>query len=163
MGLFDKKKPGKSPAELKLEEIINRVFPGTLIESQQDDGTYRWALREESALIEAWINTDFGDTDFPIVSVSSPVVLGARDDDKLFRFLIETGDQSIFTKWMVFPGDDKGTVNVICVMNLALNTLVDEVLGQAIIAVAETANTLDDEIMKRFGGQRAQEIFGWQD
>ena len=163
MGLFDKKKSGKTAAETKLEEIVNRLFPGGFIEITENDGTTKWALREESALVEVWINGDFGSEELPILTISSPCVIGARDDDKLFRFLIETEEQSIFSKWIVFPGESSGTINVICLINLALSTLDDDEFGRAVVAVAQTSNSLDEEIVKKFGGQRAQDFFNWEE
>ena len=163
MGLFDKKKSGKTAAELKLNEIIKRTFDDVeFFEEQTDSGMYKWSLRWNSALIHIWVNTDYGSEEAPVAEVWSPCVIGARDDDKLYRFLIEAPNQSIFTNWTVLP-DGNGKVNVIVSCPRSLNTLDDDELKEALIAVLNTADEIDDAIIQRFGGQRAQDMYEWED
>lgn len=162
MGLFDKKKSGKTAAESKLLEIISRAFDAdTFQEVEYEGGAHRWGVREGSTLVEIWVNTDYGSEEDPIAVVSSLCAVDTRDDDKLYRFLIESEEQSIFTNWTVVPGNMSGTVTVFVSCNLSLNTLDDEEIQRAAFAVAQTSDKLDDEIVKRFGGKRAQEFLGW--
>lgn len=162
MGLFDKKKTGKTAAESKLEEKIKRVFNEIeFVEEQNDSGTFLWSVRYNSALVHIWINTDYGNEENPVAEVWSPCVVGARDDDKLYRFLIEA-PQSIYANWTVLPAGD-GTVTVVVSCPRSLNTFDDREMSEAFVAIINTADDLDDEIMTRFGGQRAQEVYNWKD
>lgn len=162
MGLFDKKKTGKTAAESKLEEKIKRVFSNIeFLETQNDNGTFLWTVRNNSAIVHIFINTDYGSEENPVAEIWSPCVVGARDDDKLYRFLIEA-PQSIYASWTVLPAGD-GTVTIIVSCPRPLNTFDDRELSEAFFSIVNTADQLDDEIMTRFGGQRAQELHDWKD
>ena len=165
MGLFSKnqseKQRGKTLAELKLEKIITRVFGDDLEEKYLDksDGFYNWNYIHESTRVTAHISKDLGSEDNPIIRVFCPCVMGARDDDKLYRYLMTGCERSIFSQFRVFDGEEKGTVNVHVEMYLSLNTVSDDDFETTYIAVARSSNDNDDEIVKRFGGETWEEWY----
>ena len=164
MGLFSKnqseKQRGTTLAELKLEKIVTRVFDGELEERFVDngDGFYTWVHNHESTRVIVAIS-EISSEDDPIVRVFSPCAMGARDDDKLYRYLMTGCNMSIFSQFRVFLGEQKGTVNVHVERYLSLNTVSDHDFETAYIEVARSSNDNDDEIVKRFGGETWEEWY----
>ena len=164
MGLFSKnqseKQRGKTLAELKLEKIVTRVFDGELEERFVDngDGFYTWVYNHESTRVIVAIS-EISSEDDPIVRVFSPCAMGARDDDKLYRYLMTGCNMSIFSQFRVFLGEQKGTVNVHVERYLSLNTVSDHDFETAYIEVARSSNDNDDEIVNRFGGETWEEWY----
>ena len=163
MGLFSKNQPekqrGKTVAESKLEKIIARKFSGDLRElpPSYEGGSYSWATVHESTMVIAEISDEFGTENYPVVRVYSYCVYGARDDDKLFRYLMADCTTSIFSQFKIEKGEKNGTVDVLVQRYLALDTLDDDEFETAFLEVATTSNDNDDEIVKRFGGSTAWE------
>ena len=163
MGLFSKNKPekerGKTVAESKLEKIIARKFSGDLTElpPAYEGDSYSWATVHESTMVLAEISVEFGNENHPVVRVYSYCVNGARDDDKLFRYLMTDCTTSIFSQFKIEEGAENGTVDVLVQRYLAFDTLDDDEFETAFLEVATTSNDNDDEIVKRFGGSTSWE------
>ena len=156
MGLFSKNKPekqrGKTFAELKLEKIIARTFGEELTESPPvyEGENYSWNIVHESTMVFADVRDFLGS---PVVKIYSYCVWGARDEDKLYRYLMTECDTSIFSQFKIQEGDKKGLVDVLVERYLALETLDDEEFKTAMVEVAIMSDDNDDEIVKRFGGE----------
>lgn len=161
MGLFSKNQPekqrGKTVAESKLEKIIARMGGLQEMPPSYEGASYSWGTVHESTLVIAEISDEFGSENYPVVRVYSYCAIGARDDDKLFRYLMADCTTSIFTQFKTEYGVEDGTVDVIVQRYLALETLDDEEFQTAFLEVATTSNDNDDEIVKRFGGKTAME------
>jgi hypothetical protein len=157
VGLFDKK-TSNNVAEAKLDSLLKQAFPG--LDFFRDNGTF--SFREDSTAISIFINENFGDGS-NVVSVVGLTIFGAKDIDGLYRHLMTNTETSIQTHWEVERAEMAGTVNIMAIQNLLLETLDVIELQVAVGGVAQTSNDNDETLQKLFGGKRCIEHFGWSD
>lgn len=158
MGLFDKKNTN-SASGAKLGAMLKEAFPGVEF-FQEGDGHF--AIREDSVAVSIFINKDFGDGT-NVVSVVGLTLFGARDVDGLYRHLMVNTETGIQAHWEVEPAEATGTVNVMVVQNLLLETLDVLELQVAVGGVVDSANNNDENLQKLFGGRRCVEEYGWSE
>jgi len=157
MGLFDKKNSSNTQIA-KVKQVLDAALPGM---EWVEDGPGNWGNRMGSTMVRVVVDTETL-PEFPMVGVVAFVLLEARNDDALFRYLL-TDVTYPMNQWEVEPGDKKGTANVYLVRRLIIADLDPSELEFAIRSTALIADELDDELQKRFGGQRCLEMFGWEE
>jgi hypothetical protein len=158
VGLFDKKTSNKA-SEAKLESLLKQAFPDADF-FKQDNGTL--SIREDSVGISIFINENFGDGS-NIVTIVGFTIFGARDEDALYRHLLTNTEISIQAHWEVDKAEVAGTVDIMVIQNLLLETLDVLELQVAVAGVTDSANNNDEAIQKLFGGKRCVEHFGWNE
>jgi hypothetical protein len=157
MGLFDKKNSSNTHIA-KVKQVLEAAIPGM---EWLEDGPGNWGNRNGSIMVRVVVDTDTL-PEHPMVAVVAFVLLEARNDDALFRHLL-TGVTFPMNQWEVEPGDKKGAVNVYLVRRLLIADLDPTELEFAVMSTALIADDLDEDLQKRFGGQRCLEIFGWEE
>jgi Putative bacterial sensory transduction regulator len=86
----------------------------------------------------------------PVVAIYSWVATGVQPSIDLFRHLLE---QNLETVWGAYGIDDAGGV---LFRHAVPGTSIDKpALRAAVKAVADVADAADDDIVRRFGGKRA--------
>lgn len=159
MGLFDKN-TGSSGASGRISALIKQNFPD-LEFAELKPG---WlGSRIGSTALTFFIDEQFGNSDNPILTVMGSVIFGARDEDKLYRFLAADCETSIFGNWGFEPGEKKGSVNIYFKQHFILNDLDSDEFISGVTGVADTADNNDELIQKKFGGKRCIEQFGWDE
>lgn len=158
VGLFDKKNSNNA-SDAKLGELLKQAFPD--VEFFKDEGG-PFVTREESVMVSIFVNKDYGDGT-NVVSVVGLTIFGARDEDALYRHLLTNTDGHIQASWVVEVGETPGTVNIMSVQNLLLNSLDAIELEVAVRGVVSTANENDEIIQKLFGGKRCVEQYQWDE
>ena len=159
MGLFDKTNTS-SGSSGKINSLIKDNFPD--LEYSELKAGY-FGARIGSTAITIFVNDAFGDANNPILTVMGSVIFNARDDDKLYRFLVADCITSIFGSWGFENGDKKGTVNVYYKQHLILNDIDSTEFMESVAGVAETSDNNDELIQEKFGGNRCIEQFGWEE
>jgi hypothetical protein len=157
MGLFDKKNSSNTHIT-KAKQVLEAAIPGM---EWLEDGPGNWGNRNGSIMVRVVVDTDTL-PEHPMVAVVAFVLLEARNDDALFRYLL-TDVTFPMNQWEVEPGDKKGAVNVYLVRRLLIADLDPTELEFAVMSTALIADDLDEDLQKRFGGQRCLEIFGWEE
>jgi hypothetical protein len=157
MGLFDKKNSSNTHIT-KVKQVLDAATPGM---DWLEDGPGNWGNRNGSIMVRVVVDTETI-PEHPMAAVVAFVLLEARNDDALFRYLL-TDVTFPMNQWEVEPGDKKGAVNVYLVRRLLIADLDPAELEFAIMSTAIIADDLDEDLQKRFGGQRCLEIFGWEE
>lgn len=157
MGLFDKKNSSNTHIT-KVKQLLDATYPdGEWIEHEPGN----WGNRNESIMVRVMVDTE-SDADAPWVTVVAFTLLDARDEDALYRHLMREETYS-FPKWEVEASDKKGKVNVYLVNRMLVADLDSSELNNAILSTAIIANNVDEDLQKRFGGQRCIEAYGWEE
>ena len=157
MGLFDKKNSSNTHIT-KVKQVLDAATPdGNWIESGPGD----WGNRNESVMVRVMVDPGT-DADEPWVTVVAFTLLDARDEDALYRHLMRE-ESYPFPKWEVEASDKKGKVNVYLVTRMLVADLDPSELKHAILTIAIIADNVDEDLQKRFGGQRCIEAFGWEE
>lgn len=126
----------------KVNEYLDQFFDDV----ESDDG--RWSIRYGSAKVE--IQVGVFDEDSSVVLVESPAVTGARPSEELYRHL---ATQSAFHSFGHLGAIETGdTVTITFGHSLLGEFLEPAELRTAVIAVAYSADQIDDDLAQRFGG-----------
>jgi hypothetical protein len=157
MGLFDKKNSSNTHIA-KVKQVLDAAIPGM---DWMEDGPGNWGNRNESVMVRVVVDTDTLPEN-PMVNVAAFVLLDARDTDALYRYLLRDVNYPM-NQWEVEPGEKKGTVNIFLVRRLLIADLDPAELQFAIMSTALIADDLDEDLQKRFGGQRCLDYFGWEE
>lgn len=92
-----------------------------------------------------------------IVNVFAVVLVEVKPSADLFRWIAVEGQDFDFGGFRALP-DDSGTFEVQYQYRLAGDTLDPGELKNALAITAFTANNWDDELKKKFGGKRVEDI-----
>ena len=157
MGLFDKKN-SSSTHITKVKQVLDAALPDM---EWFEDGPGNWGNRNESVMIRVMVDTE-SSADQASVAVVAFTLINARDEDALYRHLMRE-ESYLFNKWEVEASDEKGKVNVYLVSRLLVADLDPSELQSAIMNTAIIADNVDEDLQKRFGGQRCIEAFGWEE
>ena len=157
MGLFDKKNSSNAHIT-KVKQVLDAAMPG-MEWIEEEPGN--WGNRNQSVMIRVVVDTET-DADSPRVTVVAFTLIGARDDDALYRHLMRE-EVYPFNKWEVEASDEKGKVNVYLVNRMLIADLDPSELENAIMSTALIADNVDEDLQKRFGGQRCADIFEWEE
>ena len=156
MGLFDKKNSTNTHIT-KVKQILDAALPDI---NWIEDGPGNWGTRNESVMVRVMVDTD-SDSESPKVAVVAFTLINARDEDALYRHLMRE-EVYPMNRWEVEASDEKGKVNVYLVNRMLIADLDASELGYAVMSTA-IADNVDEELQKRFGGQRCIEWFEWDE
>ena len=112
-------------------------------------------------MVRVMVDTD-SDSESPKVAVVAFTLINARDEDALYRHLMRE-EVYPMNRWEVEASDEKGKVNVYLVNRMLIADLDASELGYAVMSTAIIADNVDEELQKRFGGQRCIEWFEWDE
>ena len=157
MGLFDKKNSNNTHIT-KVKQILDAALPDI---NWIEDGPGNWGTRNESVMVRVMVDTD-SDSESPKVAVVAFTLINARDEDALYRHLMRE-EVYPMNRWEVEASDEKGKVNVYLVNRMLIADLDASELGYAVMSTAIIADNVDEELQKRFGGQRCIEWFEWDE
>lgn len=131
----------------RVQRMLADLF-GTIEIDREGDFTFRHG----SARVFISVSDGFGE--HTLVSVRAITNLRVPPSPELFRY-ISTDNHYIFGALRAHEGDEG--VLITFRQTLLGDTLDPEELQAAVIAVASTADDVDDEIQSRFGGDRFHE------
>ena len=157
MGLFDKKNSTNTHIA-KVKQVLDAAMPDL---EWIEDGPGNWGNRNESVMVRVMVDTE-SNADAPNVAVVAFTLINARDDDALYRHLMRE-ESYPFNKWEVEASDEKGKVNIYLVTRMLIADLDPAELQNAIMTTAIIADNVDEDLQKRFGGQRCLDHFGWEE
>ena len=157
MGLFDKKNSTNTHIT-KVKQILDAALPDI---NWIEDGPGNWGTRNESVMVRVMVDTD-SDSESPKVAVVAFTLINARDEDALYRHLMRE-EVYPMNRWEVEASDEKGKVNVYLVNRMLIADLDASELGYAVMSTAIIADNVDEDLQKRFGGQRCIEFFEWDE
>lgn len=168
MGLFDKKNQ-TSDAERKLSQMIQNLY-GDVFTILEGINPTTWCGREGSTVVSIALSEGFGSEEDPIIEITAPCVFGAKDDPMLYRYLLRTEEyestqemfNSIFTHWEIEANEEPGKIDVYVKAYLQINSAEEAELAARTEGVARTADSYDDHLRDKFGGERVQEWFGFK-
>jgi hypothetical protein len=157
MGLFDKKNSSNAHIT-KVKQLLDAAMPGMeWVESEPGN----WGNRNESVMIRVMVDTENALTaEEARVTVVAFTLINARDEDALYRYLMREQSYPL-NKWEVEASEEKGKVNVYLVNRMLIADLDPSELESAIMTTALIADKVDEDLQKRFGGQRCIEFFEW--
>jgi hypothetical protein len=92
------------------------------------------------------------------VEVWAPLVLGVKPSPALYQWVAIEGQEYTYGGCRVVVENDNKNVRVIFRISLPGDTLDPGELKDALLCVAFTSDELDDELKKRFGGKRMEDI-----
>jgi len=92
-----------------------------------------------------------------VVEIKAPVLFKVKPTPKLFEWVAREGGDYWFGHLSVHD-DDSGTVTIMMRHSLLGDYLDEPELMHALMGVLHTADRLDDEMQKKFGGERLKEI-----
>jgi hypothetical protein len=94
-----------------------------------------------------------------VVEISAPVLFKVKPTPKLFEWVAREGGNYWFGHLSVLDSaDDPGTVMILMRHSLLGDYLDEQELMHALMGVLHTSDALDDEMQKKFGGERLKEI-----
>ena len=92
-----------------------------------------------------------------VINVWAPVIFDVKPSNELYKWVATEGAEYFFGHCKVMNFGDKGKVQVLFEIYIPGDTLDPGELKQALIAVAFTADNLDDELKAKFGGMRIED------
>lgn len=135
----------------KVQGILAREFQAEL---EQDGG---YGIRYESARLLIDIEQDPEADDAPVlISLMAPLVFNLQPSADLFEY-VATHSADYYFGHLVATRMDDGSIMVSSHHTLLGDFLDDEELIRAVVVVLSSADTVDDEIKNRFGGERYYE------
>ena len=136
--------PAVEETRRKVEEYLANAFDDVTVD---DD---KWCITYGSAKVQ--IDVGIFDEDGSVVHVESPTVTGADASPELFHYLATNSHHHEFGHLGALEtGDGKATITF---GHSLLGEFLDPAeLRTAVIAVAFTADQLDNELAARFGGE----------
>jgi hypothetical protein len=91
------------------------------------------------------------------VYVWAPTIFDVKPSNELYKWVATDGADFFYGHCKVSPFGDNGNVQVIFEITIPGDTIDPGELKQALLAVATTADDLDDELKARFGGKRIED------
>jgi hypothetical protein len=91
------------------------------------------------------------------VYVWAPTIYDVKPSNELYKWVATEGGDFFYGHCKVSPFGENGNVQVIFEITIPGDTIDPGELKQALLAVAMTADDLDDELQKKFGGKRVDE------
>ena len=154
MGLFDKKNPASAEIA-KVAALLKEVPDVEWVE----DAPGNWGTRNNSVLVKVLV--DVSNPDLPLVNVAAFTLMNFKEDLAIYKYLF-TEVIPFIARWEI-EEDEDGTLSLFLVHKLIIEDLDASELTAAVYSVALTADELDEDLQKRFGGKRCQDVFGWTD
>ena len=138
--------PAINDAVVATRQQVNEYLAEAFDDVEVTDG--EWGIRYGSAKVT--ISVAVFDEDSSVVHVEAHAVTGATPSEELFRFLATDSANHAFGHLAAIETGD--TVTITFGHSLLGEFLDSAELRTAVIAVAFTADRLDDELACRFGG-----------
>jgi len=91
------------------------------------------------------------------VYVWAPTIFDVKPSNELYKWVATEGADFFYGHCKISPFGDNGNVQVIFEVTIAGDSIDPGELKQALLAVALTADDLDDELKKKFGGKRIED------
>ena len=91
------------------------------------------------------------------VYVWAPTIFDVKPSNELYKWVATEGTDFFYGHCKVSPFGENGNVQVIFEITLAGDTIDPGELKQALLAVAMTADDLDDQLKAKFGGKRVED------
>lgn len=91
------------------------------------------------------------------VYVWAPTIYDVKPSNELYKWVATEGGDFFYGHCKVSPFGESGNVQVIFEITIPGDTIDPGELKQALLAVATTADDLDDDLQKKFGGKRVDE------
>jgi hypothetical protein len=91
------------------------------------------------------------------VYVWAPTIYDVKPSNELYKWVATEGGDFFYGHCKVSPFGESGNVQVIFEITIPGDTIDPGELKQALLAVAMTADDLDDDLQKKFGGKRVDE------
>ena len=154
MGLFDKKNPASAEIA-KVAALLKEVPDVEWVE----DAPGNWGTRNNSVLVKVLV--DVSNPDLPLVNVVAFTLMNFKEDLAIYKYLF-TEVIPFIARWEI-EEDEDGTLSLFLVQKLLIEDLDASELTAAVYSGALTADELDEDLQKRFGGKRCQDVFGWTD
>lgn len=133
-------------AKQKVHDTLEGSFDDVVF---NDDGTA--SFRYGSARV--FVSVEPFDEDSSVVLLKAPVVSGATVSPELYEYVATGADDTEFGHLTVSVEPD-GTATINFSHTLLGDYLDDMELRVAAVAVAFTADALDEQLVERFGGRR---------
>ena len=92
------------------------------------------------------------------VCVWAPTIFDVKPSNELYKWVATEGADFFYGHCKVLNYGDEGQVQVIFEITIAGDTIDPGELKQALLAVATTADDLDDELKAKFGGKRVEDV-----
>jgi hypothetical protein len=92
-----------------------------------------------------------------VVYVWAPTVFDVKPSNELYKWVATEGADFFYGHCKVTGFGDSGNVQVLFEITIPGDTIDPGELKQALLAVAFTADDLDDELQKKFGGKRVDD------
>jgi hypothetical protein len=92
-----------------------------------------------------------------VVQIWAPTIIDVTPTPELYKWVATEGADYFYGHCKVLDYEDKGKVQIIFEVTIPGDTLDPGELKQALVAVAITADGLDDELKAKFGGMRVED------
>lgn len=92
------------------------------------------------------------------VEIWAPVIVDVKPSADVFEWVARDGQEYNYGGFRVINDGDSKNVQLIFRVSLPGDTLDPGELKDALLAVALTADELDDDLKKRFGGKRIEDL-----
>jgi hypothetical protein len=112
--------------------------------------------REVAPEREAWWNEN--QLSRTVVQIWAPIIIDVKPSNELYKWVATEGATYFYGHGKVVNFGDTGNVQVLFEVCLPGDTIDPGELKQALIAVATTADDLDDELKAKFGGKRYEDL-----
>jgi len=156
MGLFDKKNSSNTH-NAKVKALLAEAMPG---DEFVEEAPNLWGIRNNSVLVKIGVNTE-SNPGLPYVEVIAFTLLGVKDDLAIYKHLMME-ESYAFGKWEV-EKDNEGLLDIYLVQRLLVDDLDASELEAAIRLTANTADGVDEDLQKLFGGKRCLDFFEWEE
>ncbi len=156
MGLFDKKN-STNTYNAKVKALLAEALPG---DEFVEEAPNLWGIRNNSVLVKIGVDTE-RIPGLPFVEVIAFTLLGVEDDLAVYKHLIME-ESYAFGKWEV-EKDNEGLLDIYLVQRLLIENLDASELEAAIMFTAKTADGVDEDLQKLFGGKRCLDYFEWEE
>lgn len=138
------------PHVLVAKDKVQRYLSSLISFNVTEDGKY--TFRHGSTRFFIYVD-DFGDED-TMVSIDVPLLMKVQPTAELYRYVATSGYK--FGRLRVLE-NDTGEALVLFDHNLLGTYLDPEELKMTVALMAKTADELDDEMQKQFGGNKFHE------
>jgi hypothetical protein len=151
---------------LTIKDKVNR-FASALFQVELDsDGDLRIPIG--STLMFVRVIERFDDTEgrefakkfnisTTLVRIWAPVLIELKGSPELFKWVATEGQELLYGSFALNQMDD-GTYHLVLQINIPGDEMDQSELNQALMAVGFTADGQDEDLQKKFGGKRIEDI-----
>ena len=93
-----------------------------------------------------------------VVRIWAPTIIDVKPSNELYKWVATEGADWYYGHCKVLNFGDSGNIQVLFEVCLPGDTIDPGEFKQALIAVATTADDLDDELKSKFGGKRYEDL-----